>query len=116
MTDADFRELHDQIADFDDVEWIDDGTREIVELFMPELADKLPNRKTETFDQAFGRMGGAAGAETSEAQEERDQTSALRPNPQLGRRERLSTESCPSNSPMISSSGPHQSAAVHSRC
>jgi hypothetical protein len=35
-------------------------TREIVERFTPDLTDKLPDRTTETFDQAFGRMRGAA--------------------------------------------------------
>jgi pyridoxine 5'-phosphate synthase PdxJ len=60
MTDDEFRALHDQIAAFDDVEWIDDDMREIVEHFMPDLVDKLPDRRTETFDQAFGRTRAAA--------------------------------------------------------
>lgn len=30
-TDEDFRELHDQIASFDDIQWIDDTKRAMVE-------------------------------------------------------------------------------------
>jgi len=60
MTDDDFRELHDRIAAFDDVECIAGDTREIVERFMPDLAYKLPDRTTETFDQAVGRIRGGA--------------------------------------------------------
>jgi hypothetical protein len=60
MTQNDFRDLRNQLVEFEKVEWIDAGTREIVEQFMPDLADKLPERTTETFDQAFGRMRGAA--------------------------------------------------------
>ena len=54
------RELHDQIAGFDDIQRIDDATRQIVEAFMPDLADRLPARRSETFDQAFGRVRGKA--------------------------------------------------------
>jgi hypothetical protein len=61
MTEDDFRKLHDQLADFDKVEWIEEGTREIVERFMPDLVDRLPERQTETFDKAFGKIR-AAGA------------------------------------------------------
>ena len=32
------RDLRDQLAGFDDIEWIDDDTREIVERGMPDLA------------------------------------------------------------------------------
>jgi hypothetical protein len=60
MSHDDFRELRNQLADFDKVEWIDEGTRKIVERFMPDIADNLPERRTETFDQAFGRMRAAA--------------------------------------------------------
>jgi hypothetical protein len=60
MTDDEFRALHDQIAAFDDVEWIAGDTREIVKRFMPDLTEMLPDRTTETFDQAFGRIRGAA--------------------------------------------------------
>ncbi|WP_407155142.1 hypothetical protein [Bradyrhizobium sp. STM 3557] len=60
MTDDDFRTLHDKITEFDNIEWIEGNTREIVERFMPDLADRLPDRTTETFDQAFGRIRAAA--------------------------------------------------------
>jgi hypothetical protein len=60
MTEDDFRKLHNQLAGFDKVEWIDEGTREIVERFMPDLVDRLPERTTETFDQALGKMRAAA--------------------------------------------------------
>jgi hypothetical protein len=60
MSEDDFRELHNQLADFDSFEWIDDETREIVERFMPDLVDRLPERTSETFDQAFGKMRAAA--------------------------------------------------------
>jgi pyridoxine 5'-phosphate synthase PdxJ len=56
MTADDIRELHDQIASFDNIEWIDDVTRQIVEMYMPDVASCLPEKRTETFDQAFGRM------------------------------------------------------------
>ena len=56
MTADDIRDLHDQFAGFDDIEWIDDATRDIVERFMPDLASRLPEKRTETFDQAFGRV------------------------------------------------------------
>ena len=56
MTADDIRDLRDQPAGFDDIEWIDDATREIVERFMPDLASRLPAKRTETFDQAFGRV------------------------------------------------------------
>jgi hypothetical protein len=58
--DDDFRTLHDKITEFDHIERIEGNAREIVERFMPDLAYKLPRRTTETFDQAFGRMCGAA--------------------------------------------------------
>jgi hypothetical protein len=45
MTAEDFRTLHDKIAESDDLEWIDDDTREIVERFMPDLVAKLPKRR-----------------------------------------------------------------------
>jgi hypothetical protein len=44
MTDENFRALHDRIAEFDDIDFIDDATREIVERFMPDLVHKLPTR------------------------------------------------------------------------
>ncbi|MGJ4942593.1 hypothetical protein ACQR1W_18610 [Bradyrhizobium sp. HKCCYLS1011] len=31
----DFRRLRDEIAEFDQIEWIDEATREIVEKYMP---------------------------------------------------------------------------------
>jgi hypothetical protein len=34
----DIRDLRDQLAGFDDIEWIDDDTRGIVERVMPDLA------------------------------------------------------------------------------
>ena len=61
MTADDIRDLRDQPAGFDDIEWIDDATREIVERFMPDLASWLPAKRTETFDQAFGRVRARAG-------------------------------------------------------
>lgn len=56
MMDADLQAIRDQITAFDDIEWIDDATREIVETFMPDLVSRLPAKRTETFEQAFGRM------------------------------------------------------------
>jgi hypothetical protein len=60
MTDEDFQQLHDQLAEFDKVEWINGEGRQIVERFMPDLVDKMPDRTTETFDHAFGRTRAAA--------------------------------------------------------
>jgi hypothetical protein len=56
MTPDDICDLHDQLAGFDDIVWIDDAARDIVERFMPDLASRLPEKRTETFDQAFGRV------------------------------------------------------------
>ncbi|WP_024511908.1 hypothetical protein [Bradyrhizobium sp. ARR65] len=56
MTEDDFRTIRDQITAFDDIEWIDDATRDLVERFMPDLVGRLPEKRTETFEQAFGRM------------------------------------------------------------
>jgi hypothetical protein len=55
MTEEDFRDLREQIAAFEEIEWVDDATRTIIEQFMPDLMDRLPAKRTETFDQAFGR-------------------------------------------------------------
>jgi hypothetical protein len=60
MTEGDLRELHDQIAALAEIEWIDDATREMVEKFMPDLAGRLPAKRTETSDQALGRMNAKA--------------------------------------------------------
>jgi hypothetical protein len=35
MSGSDFRTLHDELAAFDDVQWIDDRARQIVEQYMP---------------------------------------------------------------------------------
>ena len=63
MTADDIRDLRDQPAGFDDIEWIDDATREIVERFMPDLASWLPAKRTETFDQAIRPGAGQGRAE-----------------------------------------------------
>lgn len=60
MSGDELRELHDKIAEFDQMEWIDEGNRAIVERYMPDLADRLPARPMEKFEQAFGRMRAAA--------------------------------------------------------
>jgi predicted ATPase len=56
MTEADFQAIREQITAFDDIQWIDDAAREIAEKFMPDLAGRLPAKRTETFEQSFGRM------------------------------------------------------------
>ncbi|WP_157450553.1 hypothetical protein [Bradyrhizobium sp. ARR65] len=56
MAEDDFRAIRDQITAFDDIEWIDDATRDIVERFMPDLVSWLPEKRTEMLEQAFGRM------------------------------------------------------------
>jgi len=56
MTAEELRELQDQIAASDGNEWIDGATSERVEQYMPDLAARLPAKRTETFDQAFGQM------------------------------------------------------------
>ncbi|WP_407174456.1 hypothetical protein [Bradyrhizobium sp. STM 3562] len=56
MTEDDFRVIRDQITAFDDIQWIDNATRDLVERFMPDLVDRLPEKRTETFEQALGRM------------------------------------------------------------
>ena len=56
MTADEISELHDQIAaGFDKIDWSDDTTREIVEAYMAGLVDRLPERRTKTFDQASAR-------------------------------------------------------------
>jgi hypothetical protein len=45
MTDDDFRELYSQITKFDKIEFVEEGTREFIERFMPDLVDRLPARK-----------------------------------------------------------------------
>jgi hypothetical protein len=42
MSAEEIRELRDRIAAFDDITWIDDDTREIVEMFMPDLVSRGP--------------------------------------------------------------------------
>jgi hypothetical protein len=69
MSDDDFRTLHDQLAASDDVQWIDDRARQIVEHDMPDLVHKLPARTTETFEHAFGRKSAAARRKTSRRRE-----------------------------------------------
>jgi hypothetical protein len=44
MSADDIRELRERIAEFDEIAWIDEATREIVERFMPDLVDRLPER------------------------------------------------------------------------
>ncbi|WP_024513506.1 hypothetical protein [Bradyrhizobium sp. ARR65] len=56
MTEDDFRAIRDQITAFDDIEWTDDATRDLVERFMPDLVSRLPQKRTETSEQVFGRM------------------------------------------------------------
>jgi hypothetical protein len=55
MTPDDICELHGQLASFDTIEVIADDSRELVERYMPDLVDRLPGKRTERFDQAFGR-------------------------------------------------------------
>jgi predicted ATPase len=47
MTEADFQAIREQITAFDDIQWIDDAAREIVEKFMPDLAGRLPAKRTD---------------------------------------------------------------------
>jgi hypothetical protein len=63
VTNHDFRELHNRIAAFDDVEWIESDAREIVERVMPDLVGKLSDRTTKTLDKAFGRKRASAARE-----------------------------------------------------
>jgi hypothetical protein len=65
MTPDDIRELRERIAEFDEIAWIDEVTREIVEKFMPDLVDRLPERTSETFHQALGRKRAAAKRKTT---------------------------------------------------
>jgi hypothetical protein len=65
MSDNDFRALHEQLAEFDKVEWIDEGTRQIVEQYMPDLVDRLPDRTTETLELVIGRTRAAAVRKTT---------------------------------------------------
>ena len=52
----DFCALHNEIASCGKVEWINNAARELVERYMPDQVDRLPDKRTETFDQAFGRV------------------------------------------------------------
>jgi len=54
MSAEDLRELHDQIAAFENIEWIDDATRQLVERYMPDLADRLPAKRTERLVKRSG--------------------------------------------------------------
>jgi hypothetical protein len=65
MTPDDIHELRDWITSLENITWIDEATREIVEKFMPELVDRLPERTTETFDKAFGKMRASAQRKTT---------------------------------------------------
>jgi hypothetical protein len=72
------RRLHDHLAELDGVDWIDNGAREMVERFMPDLIDKLPDRTTETLDQVIGKSRAAAARKASKPRRRTTQTKSRR--------------------------------------
>jgi hypothetical protein len=78
MDDDDFQALHDHLAELDGVDWIDNGAREMVERFMPDLIDKLPDRTTETLDQVIGKSRAAAARKASKPRRRTTQTKSRR--------------------------------------